>query len=257
MPADGQTPHVNQCNQFIQQWPDLEGVQEREFLECFKALDQLIKPLSPISLGELLSGGQEPIDLLNTVRDNYQLDSVFSKIMRGPQAFENFDVSSGGLVHLKLDDQNVLCIPAVKIGNWNLQEVVISEAHSLLAHLGPWKTLAYLREQVWWKDMSKDIYSFCESCTTCKRSKPSNQKPYGLLNPLPVPTQPCINFIGLLPLSKDRNGAYDSITVVIDLLTAMVHLILSHTNYTAQQVAELVFSEVYKHHGLSRAIISD
>jgi len=64
-------------------------------------------------------------------------------------------------------------------------------------------------------------------------------------------------FIGLLPLSKDRNGAYDSITIVIDLLTGMVHLIPSCTNYTAQQVAELVFSEVYKHHGLSRAIISD
>ena len=66
-----------------------------------------------------------------------------------------------------------------------------------------------------------------------------------------------IDFIGLLPLSKDRNGAYDSITVVIDLLTGMVHLISSRTNYTAQQVAELVFAEVYKHHGLPRAIISD
>lgn len=181
--------------------------------------------------------------------------------MENPQAFKNFDVSSDGLVHLKLDDWNVLCIPAVKIDDRNLQEVVISEAHSLLAHLSPWKILAYLREQVWWKDMSKDIYSFCESCTTCKRSKPSNQKPYGLLNPLSVLTQPWeaigINFIILLPLSKDRNSAYNSITVAIYLLIMMVHLILSHTNYTAQQVAELVFLEVYKHHGLPRAIISD
>jgi len=109
--------------------------------------------------------------------------------------------------------------------------------------------------------MSKDVYSFCELCITCKRSKPSNQKPYGLLNLLPMPTQLWeaigINFIGPLPLSKDRNGAYDSITVVIDLLMGMVHLIPSRTNYMAQQVAELVFAEVYKHHGLPRAIISD
>ena len=132
--------------------------------------------------------------------------------------------------------------------------------HCLLISV-PEKNLSYLREQVWWKDLSKDVYSFCNSCTTCKRSKPSNQKPYELLNPLPVPMQPWeaigIDFIGLLALSKDRNGAYDSITIVIDLLMGIVHLTPSHTNYTAQQVAELVFAEVYKHHGIPRAIISD
>jgi transposase InsO family protein len=37
----------------------------------------------------------------------------------------------------------------------------------------------------------------------------------------------------------------------------MVHLIPSRTNYTAPQVAELIFSEVYKHHGLPINIISD
>lgn len=37
----------------------------------------------------------------------------------------------------------------------------------------------------------------------------------------------------------------------------MVHLVLSRIMYTAKQVAELVFSEVYKHHGLPRAIVSD
>lgn len=66
-----------------------------------------------------------------------------------------------------------------------------------------------------------------------------------------------MDFVGPLPESKDRNASYDSITVVIDLLTAMVHLVPSRTNYTARHVAELVFSEVYKLHGLPRAIISD
>ncbi|THH32769.1 hypothetical protein EUX98_g1371 [Antrodiella citrinella] len=96
---------------------------------------------------------------------------------------------------------------------------------------------------------------------TCKRSKPNNQKPYGLLNPLKVPTLPWeaigIDFVGPLPESKDRDATYDSITVIIDLLTAMVHLVPSRINYKAKQVAELVFSEVYKHHGLPKAIISD
>ncbi|KNZ71866.1 hypothetical protein J132_05691 [Termitomyces sp. J132] len=37
----------------------------------------------------------------------------------------------------------------------------------------------------------------------------------------------------------------------------MVHVVPSRINYTARQVAELIFDEVYKYHGLPRAIVSD
>ena len=50
---------------------------------------------------------------------------------------------------------------------------------------------------------------------------------------------------------------FDSITVVICLLTSMVHLIPSRTNYNASQLAELMFEHVYKLHGLPKNIISD
>ncbi len=109
--------------------------------------------------------------------------------------------------------------------------------------------------------MNTDIHQYCESCKTCKRSKPSNQKPYGLLNPLDVPSYPWesigIDFIGPLPESKNRDGSFNALTVVIDLLSGMVHLIPSRTNYRAPEVAELVFTEIYKHHGLPKNIISD
>ena len=45
--------------------------------------------------------------------------------------------------------------------------------------------------------------------------------------------------------------------MIIDLLTAMVHLVPSRTTYTAKQVAELIFDNVYKLHGLPKAIVSD
>ena len=119
----------------------------------------------------------------------------------------------------------------------------------------------YLREHLWWKDLATDVRKYCESCATCKRSKPSNQRPYGLLNPLDVPSKPWesigIDFVGPLPLSKDHDGEYNSITVVIDRLTGMVHLVPGRVDYTAREVAELVFAEVYKHHGLPRTIVSD
>lgn len=142
-----------------------------------------------------------------------------------------------------------------------LREIFISEAHSLLAHLGSVKTLSYLRDHVWWKMISEDVQKYCETCATCKRSKPNNQKPYGLLNSLEVPVDAWeaigIDFVGLLPESSDRDGTYNAITTIIDLLTGMVHLVPSRINYKAGQVAELIFSEVYRLHGLPKRIISD
>ena len=79
--------------------------------------------------------------------------------------------------------------------------------------------------------MVTDIKAYCETCNTCKMSKPSNQKPYRLLNLLAVPTYPWesvgIDFVGPLPESHNQDGQYNSITVVICLLTLMVHLVPS------------------------------
>ncbi len=119
------------------------------------------------------------------------------------------------------------------VNGHNLREVLISEAHSILAHLSSRKTPLYLWDFVWWKEIARDVASFCEPCITCMRSKPMNKKPYGLLNPLKVPNFPWegigIDFVGPLPESRDRNATYNSITVVIYRLTGMVHLVPSRT----------------------------
>ena len=62
---------------------------------------------------------------------------------------------------------------------------------------------------------------------------------------------------GPLPLSSNWDGNFDSIMVIICLLTAMVELIPSRINYRVQDLAELMFEHVYKHHGLPKTIVSD
>jgi Integrase zinc binding domain len=114
-------------------------------------------------------------------------------------------------------------------------EIIILEAHSILAYLGASKTLGYLKDHVWWQDMVLDTKVFCETCETCQHSKPNNQKPYELLNPLAVLgylwESIGIDFVGPMPESGNCNGAFDFITVVICLLTGMVQLVPSLTNY--------------------------
>lgn len=162
---------------------------------------------------------------------------------------------------MKEQQKEYLCVPNIRHKGQSVQEIVILHAHLILAHLGAYKTSSVLRDHVWWKSLSKDVQAYCDTCMTCKRSKLNNQKSYGLLNPLSVPTLLWeaieIDFVGPLPESKDRDATYDSITVIIDLLTGMVHLVPSRINYKARQIAELVFSKVYKHHGLPKAIVSN
>jgi RNase H-like domain found in reverse transcriptase/Integrase zinc binding domain/Reverse transcriptase (RNA-dependent DNA polymerase)/Retroviral aspartyl protease/Zinc knuckle len=208
----------------------------------------------------LLAQERMGIDFESEIRGKYKEDPFFRSILEKPKEFRNFE-NKEDLIYLKENDRQVLCIPKVVIKGQSAREIVISEAHSMLAHLGSNKTLDYLRDYVWWKDMVADVKAYCETCHTCKTSKPSNQKPYGLLNPLSVPSYPWesigMDFVGPLPESGNRDGMFDSITVVICLLTSMVHLIQSRTNYNASQLAELMFEHIYKAHGLPKTIVSD
>jgi hypothetical protein len=217
-------------------------------------------PKLDTSLLGVVSGGQDSIDLPSVLRNRYGQDLFFKTILENPKHYRNFEVNEG-LVYLRVNSGKVLCIPKILVESWNVREIIIEEAHSVLAHLGTTKTLTYLREHVWWKTMATDTAAYCDTCHTCHRSKPSNQKPYGLLNPLSMPSHPWesigVDFVGPLPESKNRDGTYDTITTVICLLTRMVHLIPSRQDYKAWQVAELMFEQIYKLHGVPKNIISD
>lgn len=118
-----------------------------------------------------------------------------------------------------------------------------------------------LRENVWWKSIADDVRAFCESCPTCQVSKPSNHQPYGLLETLEVPKRPwetiSIDFVGPLPELKTLQGTFNMILVAIDHLMSMVHLAAMKQTYRAKEVTEVIFSLVYKHHGMPSKMVSD
>ena len=109
--------------------------------------------------------------------------------------------------------------------------------------------------------MVNDITDYCRTCQTCATSKPQHGKPQGKLKTMPVPTYPWqyigIDFVGPLPESFNRTGGFDMICVVIDQLTSMVHLVPTKQTDGAVNIAEMMFENVYKLHGLPERIISD
>ena len=121
----------------------------------------------PQTLIEHMQDSVSGIDLPKQLAGKYNGDSVFRCVLENPKHFKNFEVSKG-LIFLRQNGFKLLCIPNIKIDDHNVCELVISEAHSLLAHLGAQKTTAYLQDHVWWKDMVNDVKSYCNSCITCK-----------------------------------------------------------------------------------------
>ena len=120
--------------------------------------------------GRLLTQDNLGIDLVAELRGKYTEDSFFRAILDRLKEFRNFEVDNE-LIYLKENDNRVLCIPKVLVQGRSAREIIISEAHSMLAHLGANKTLDYLRDHIWWKDMVAEVKAFCETCHTCKTSQ--------------------------------------------------------------------------------------
>ena len=109
--------------------------------------------------------------------------------------------------------------------------------------------------------MITDINSYCDSCHTCKISKPNNQKLFGLLHLLSVSSRLWesigIDFVRPFPESKSCLGPFDMICTVICLLTSIVHIILLRQMYRVREIAEIVFENIYKLYGLPNYIVSN
>ena len=63
------------------------------------------------------------------------------------------------------------------------------EAHrsKLTIHPGSTKMYKDVKRSFWWPGMKKDIAEYVAKCLTCQKVKAEQQKPSGLLQPLPIP----------------------------------------------------------------------
>ena len=141
-----------------------------------------------------------------------------------------------------------------------IKKAILHELHNAAysGHCGEDKTLEAVSRLVWWPYLRRDIKDYLATCEACQRNKASNQKPAGLLNPLPIPENPwdsvSMDFITGLPLTPRK---HDAILVVVDRLTKMTHVIPTTTTVDATETARLFVDNVWKHHGLPLDVVSD
>ncbi|KAL1218313.1 hypothetical protein V5N11_022857 [Cardamine amara subsp. amara] len=180
--------------------------------------------------------------------DLYPSDPFFGKIWRDTELGIGtiYVIYDGFLFH-----GAQLCIPES-----SLRQQLIRELHGE-GHIGRDRTLKLVSSSYFWPTLRRDVERFIVRCGICQAAK-GKANNSGLYLPLPIPTQPwtdvSMDFVLGLPRTQKGN---DSIFVVVDRFSKMVHFIPCKKTTDAVQVAGLFFREVYKLHGLPLSIVSD
>ena len=136
---------------------------------------------------------------------------------------------------------------------------ILRECHDVptAGHMGVDKTFASTVRRFWWPRQYRVVKRYVLTCPTCQRCKPTNQPPAGLLQPLPIPTEPwteiAMDFVMDLPASE----GYDAVWTITDRLTKAVHFIPVRKAMDVPELAEIFIREVHRLHGVPKAIVSD
>ncbi|CAM8951058.1 unnamed protein product [Rhodiola kirilowii] len=140
-----------------------------------------------------------------------------------------------------------------------LRELILHEYHDtpVGGHAGIRQTFARVSSHFWWAEMRDDVKSYVQACSVCQQVKVLNNRPQGLLQPLPLPsgiwTDISMDFITHLPAS----GGQTVILVVVDRLTKYAHFSSLASGFTAEKVAKVFIKDICRLHGIPNSIVSD
>nr|GEY56852.1 Ty3/gypsy retrotransposon protein [Tanacetum cinerariifolium] len=174
------------------------------------------KPGKDNRVADALSRVDTPISLaistptttwLHALRKYFATDSVgktvWKKISDQPQQNVTYTLSDG-LIYVG----NRLFIPNEPA----IRTCLLQEFHSspLGGHSGIKANVKRLTTVFYWPNVGDDVYNFIKSCSKCQQVKAPNHKPYGLLQPLPIPSRVwddlSMDFITHLPASNAEIG---------------------------------------------------
>jgi hypothetical protein len=190
-------------------------------------------------------------DLVKTLLPNDpHFSPILAEIIETPDPDGPYSVQDDLLLH-----NGLVCVP----DDPGLKKMILEECHDSpsAGHFGITKTFDLVSRTFFWPNMRQYIKKYVGGCDTCQRSKSSNHKPYGLLQPLPVPDRPwssiSVDFITQLPVS---NG-HTAICVFVDRFTKMAHFAPTTDTVDAEGTVQLFFEKVFAAHGLPDDVVSD
>ena len=124
---------------------------------------------------------------------------------------------------------------------------VIQNYHDtyMAGHFSSNKTLDLVTQSFWWPHLRKFVEDYIRTCDTYCRAKMHQHHPYGLLQPLPIPSkswQPMsLGFIIDFPHCK----GFHATLPVVEWYTKMTHLLSCAKYITIEETTNLVMCEIF------------
>ena len=132
----------------------------------------------------------------------------------------------------------------------------------LAVHFDIEKTRELLARKYFWPSLRHNVEAYVKGCDVCLASKAVRHKPYGDFQSLPAPTHwwkdLSMDFVTGLPISTNwKRDSYDSILVIVDGLTKMIHYKPIKITIDAPGLREVIIDVVVYHHGFPDSIVTD
>ena len=132
----------------------------------------------------------------------------------------------------------------------------------LVGYFGIEKICEFLAQKYYWPTLRHNMKIYVKGYDVCLASKAVCYKPYGNFQLLPVPTHRwkdlSMDFVTGLPVSIDWKGdSYNSILVIVNQLTKMVHYKLVKITVNASGLVEIIIDVVVRHHRFLDLIVTN
>ena len=128
-------------------------------------------------------------------------------------------------------------------------------------HYAGKRTLDAIRRKFYWHGIAKDVREYVRNCVSCQRNSVRRHKPYGLLQPLPVPERPgewlSMDFITGMPPSRWNGKVYDAVLVLVDMFTKYTLYLPCTKEIDAPEFAELLYERMIPIFGMPENLVSD
>jgi transposase InsO family protein len=201
------------------------------------------------------------ISLVGMIREAQKADETSEAFKRGDKHTKSGRLPDGYMINPEglLCFKDRLVVPEEAALRHEIMRIYHDDP--LAGHFGGNRTRELISRKFFWPGMDVQIREYVRECPVCQGMVTKRHRPYGALEPLPIPSRPwsqiSMDFITGLPVNMRRHDEVDMIFVVVDRYTKYSLFFAVPSTITAVELAELFHTEVELRYGPPEGIVSD
>jgi hypothetical protein len=218
--------------------------------------DAQVRPACASEQAYLAEAGTDLKELVGQLQgEDPETQRRKTAVQSSTPGFKGWSIGPEGLLRFK----QRIYIPAGS----NLRNTLISIHHDdpLAGHFGHTRTLELIKRKYHWPNVHIDVAEYVRDCQICQGVTAKRHKPYGKLQPLPIPSRPfaeiSMDFVTGLPPTTYNGKPVDAILVIVDRFTKWSLFLAVSTTITAAELAELFHNHIELRFGPPEGIVSD